>query len=135
MSLVPVVAAAYKRNDIDFVKKNVELGMRIALLIGFPCAFGMIALSEPLMKTLYPFRVEAAISAASLLVIMGVGVIFLSTVQTLTGVLQGIGRQLIPVRNLAIGALAKVFITYTLTGVVFILDPQRKAAVSLQNKK
>lgn len=120
MSLVPVVAAAYKRNDIDFVKKNVELGMRIALLIGFPCAFGMIALSEPLMKTLYPFRVEAAISAASLLVIMGVGVIFLSTVQTLTGVLQGIGRQLIPVRNLAIGALAKVFITYTLTGVVFI---------------
>ena len=48
---------------------------------------------------------------------MAAGVIFLSTVQTLTGVLQGIGKQMIPVRNLFIGAIAKVIITYTLTGV------------------
>ncbi len=117
MSLVPVVAAAYKKNDMPFLQKNVELGMRMALLIGFPCAFGMIALAEPIMRSLYPLRLDAAISAASLLMIMGGGVIFLATVQTLTGVLQGIGKQLIPVRNLAVGALAKIFITYGLTGI------------------
>ena len=42
---------------------------------------------------------------------------FLASVQTLTGILQGIGRQMIPVVNLAIGALVKLFLTYTLTAV------------------
>ena len=48
---------------------------------------------------------------------MSIGVVFLSTVQTLTGVLQGIGKQMIPVRNLAVGVIAKIAITWVLTGI------------------
>jgi stage V sporulation protein B len=49
--------------------------------------------------------------------VLAVGVIFLSSVQTLTGMLQGINKQLIPVKNLCIGAVFKVIITYILTGI------------------
>ena len=76
-----------------------------------------MALSEPIMLLLYPAQKASAINAAPSLFILAFGVIFLATVQTLTGVLQGIGRQMIPVRNLAVGALVKVVLTYSLTGI------------------
>ena len=117
MSLVPAVAAAYKRRETEFLRYNVELGLRTALILGLPSALGLMVLSEPIMLLLYPAQKASAISAAPSLWILSFGVIFLATVQTLTGVLQGIGKQLIPVRNLAIGALVKVAITYYLTAL------------------
>jgi stage V sporulation protein B len=117
MSLVPAVAAAHKRNDAAFLRHNVRLGLRTAILIGLPCAFGMMTLSKQIMLLLYPAVRDAALSAAPFLFILGFGIIFLSTVQTLTGVLQGIGRQMIPVRNLCIGAAAKIAVTWTLIAI------------------
>ncbi len=117
MSLVPAIAAAYKQKDMDFLNYNVTLGIRAAIMIGLPCAFGLMTLSEPIMLLLYPMQRESALSAAPCLFVMAFGVIFLSTVQTLTGVLQGLGKPMIPVRNLFVGAIVKVILTYTLTGV------------------
>ena len=117
MSLVPAVAAAYKQKDTEFLKHNVELGLRTALLIGLPCGFGLMTLAEPIMLLLYPAQKASALNAAPSLLILAFGVIFLASVQTLTGVLQGIGKQMIPVRNLAIGATAKIVVTYVLTGI------------------
>lgn len=117
MSLVPAISAANERKDLEFLRYNVELGMRTAMLIGLPCALGLMTLSEPIMRLLYPFQKASAISAAPNLFILAFGVIFLSTVQTLTGVLQGLGKQSIPVINLCIGALFKIVITFTLTGI------------------
>lgn len=117
MSLVPAIAAAYKQKDMNFLNYNVRLGIRTAIIIGLPCAFGLMTLSEPIMRLLYPMQKASAVSAAPCLFIMAFGVIFLSTVQTLTGVLQGLGRPMIPVINLFIGAIIKVILTYTLTGV------------------
>jgi stage V sporulation protein B len=76
-----------------------------------------MTLAEPIMLLLYPAQRASAISAAPSLFILAFGVIFLATVQTLTGVLQGIGKQLIPVRNIFIGAIVKIAITYVLTGI------------------
>ncbi|MCR5482286.1 MAG: polysaccharide biosynthesis protein [Clostridia bacterium] len=120
MSLVPAVAAAFKQKDTEFLHQNVKLGLRTSIIVGLPCALGLMTLSLPIMKLLYPLQPDSAQSAAPCLFVMAFGVIFLSTVQTLTGVLQGVGKQLIPVRNLAIGALFKIVITYTLTGVYSI---------------
>jgi stage V sporulation protein B len=117
MSLVPAVAAAHKRGDDAFLRHNISLGLRTAIIIGLPCALGMMTLSKQIMLLLYPAVKEAAISAAPFLFILGFGIIFLSTVQTLTGVLQGIGRQMIPVRNLCVGAAAKIAVTWTLMAI------------------
>jgi stage V sporulation protein B len=120
MSLVPAIAAANERKDLEFLRYNVELGLRTAMLIGLPCALGLMTLSEPIMLLLYPFQKASAVSAAPSLFILAFGVIFLSTVQTLTGVLQGLGKQSIPVINLLIGGLVKILITFTLTGIPWI---------------
>ncbi len=120
VSLVPVISAAFKKRDMDFVHKNVELGMRTALLVGLPCSFGIVVLAEPIMLLLYPLQKASAVSSASCLFIMGIGVMFLSSVQTLTGILQGIGKPLIPVRNMIVGAVVKIACTYFLVGIASI---------------
>lgn len=117
MSLVPAIAAAYRQRDMNFLNYNVRLGIRTSIMIGLPCALGLMTLAEPIMLLLYPLQKASAVSAAPCLFIMAFGVIFLSLVQTLTGVLQGLGRPLIPVINLLIGAIVKVILTYTLTGI------------------
>ncbi|WP_130861536.1 putative polysaccharide biosynthesis protein [Bacilliculturomica massiliensis] len=117
ISLVPTIAAAHQRRDMEFLRFNVSTGLRTAMIIAMPCAFGMMTLSEPIMLLLYPLEKASAVSAAPLLFILALGIIFLSGIQTLTGILQGIGKQNIPVRNLFIGALVKVACTFYLTGV------------------
>ena len=117
VSLVPVVSAAYKRRETEFLQKNVELGVRTSALIGLPCAFGLMTLAEPIMLLLYPMQKASAVSAAPCLFIMAIGVVFLSIVQTLTGILQGLGRPSVPVINLAVGAVVKILCTYTLVGI------------------
>ncbi len=117
MSLVPVVAAAYKRGETDFMRENIALGLRYAMLISTPCAFGLMFLAKPIMMLLYPRQQASAVSAAGCLAVLALGVIFLSLVHASTGTLQGIGRQQIPVMNLCFGAAAKVCVTYVLTGI------------------
>ncbi len=117
ISMVPLVASAYKRREIAFMQDSIRLGIRYALIIAIPCAIGMSTLAEPILLLLYPSQKASAISAAPCLEILAISVIFLGTVHSFTGILQGVGKQIVPVRNLAIGAVCKVFVTYSLTGI------------------
>ncbi|MBF8983631.1 polysaccharide biosynthesis protein [Lutibacter sp. B2] len=117
MSLVPAISDANQRKDINGMKTTIQTGTRITMLIGLPAAVGLVTLAKPIMLLLYSNRLEEAISAASILSILGVGVIFLTLVQTFTAILQGLGKPIIPVRNLFIGALFKIAMTYFLTSI------------------
>ncbi|MDR0425046.1 MAG: polysaccharide biosynthesis protein [Clostridiales Family XIII bacterium] len=117
MSLVPAVAAAFKSGDTQFLRHNISLGLRTAIIIGLPCAFGMMAIPGNILLLLYPAEPQAALSAAPFLFILAFGIIFLSTVQTLTGVLQGIGKQMIPVANLSVGVIVKVAVSLSLIAI------------------
>ncbi len=117
MSLVPLVAAAWKQKDMEHLRTNVESGLRMAVILGMPCAVGLFVLAEPILLLLYSSQKAAAISAAPCLMVLAIGVVFLAVVQTLTGVLQGVGKQMIPVRNLVIAVIVKIIITWVLTGI------------------
>ena len=117
MSLVPVITDAFKKGDEDFIRENASLSLRYSAIIIMPCAAGLVCLAEPVMKLLYPRQLESAVAAAPCLAIYAVGMIFLSTTQATNGVLQGIGKQIIPVTSLAAGAIVKFIATFILTGI------------------
>jgi stage V sporulation protein B len=117
MSLVPVIADAKLRGDSEFVKQNTQLSVRYASLVGMPCAVGILALARPIMLLLYPLQKDAAINAATCLAAYSPGIALLAIHQAFSGVLQGIGKQHIPVRNLFIGAVIKLVATYVLCGI------------------
>ncbi len=117
MSLVPAISESHVLRDIKGVGSKVVLGIRLTLLVGVPAAVGLGVLAQPILGALYKnFQEWEYIYGTRLLMTMSIGVIFLTLVQSLTAMLQGIGRIGIPVRNLLIGALFKVVITYTLVG-------------------
>ncbi len=117
ISLVPAVSHLVTKRDTKGLYETIEAGMRIALLIGLPAATGLVILAQPIMALLYPLQVESALSASKILSILGYGVIFLSLFQTLTGILQGLGKAFIPVRNLFFGAAVKLILSYILIGI------------------
>ncbi len=117
ISLVPLISAAHRLGDTFALKENISLGIRLSCIIGFPCAAGLMALSRPIMLLIYPAQVESAVSASEILFTMSAGIFFLSASQTLTSVLQGVGKQAIPVRNLMIGVSLKIVITWVLTAI------------------
>lgn len=117
VSLVPVIAAAHKLNNRKEMNDNVMLGLRMASIVGFPCAFGLIALSKPILLFLYPVQAESAANAASILAIMSFGLLFLVETLTITGILQGIGKPMIPVLNMVAGVFIKIILTWVLVGI------------------
>lgn len=117
VAMVPAIAAAYKLKNKAEISENINLGMRISMIIGMPCAAGMIALAEPILLLLFSSEAASASSAAPTLMIMCIGVPLMALLQTTNGILQGVNRQVLPMKNLAIGALAKIILTYILVAV------------------
>jgi len=117
LSMVPAIAAAVSTKDIEFLNINVRLGLRTAMIIGVPCSFGLMALSEPIMRLLYPLQIESAVSAASCLFVLSAGILFLCIAQTMAGVLQGLGKLGIAVWGIVGGFAVKCIATHFLTGM------------------
>ena len=117
MSLVPLISAAHKTQDRESLHYNTSLAMRIAIIIGLPCAAGMAILAEPILLLLYSSRWDEAVNIAPTFAIMSVGVLFVSLVQTVSGILQGVGKQNIPVINMCIGIVIKIVVTYFLVSI------------------
>ena len=118
MSMVPAISDAYARRSRGEIKDLISSGIRITLLIGLPAALGLFALSTPVIKLLYFTRSPETIeSTGGILAVLSFSVIFLTLVQTLTAMLQGIGQTFVPVRTFAIGAVVKIVLTYFLTAI------------------
>lgn len=120
MSLVPAIAESFARKDQKSVKKKTLIGLRLAMLIGLPSSIGLFFLAEPILRMLYTsFTNYELMVSTHLLQMMSIGIVFLFLIQTTTGILQGMGKVMIPVRNLCIGASLKVIASYLLIGIPF----------------
>lgn len=117
VAMVPAIAAAYRLRNRAEIDENINLGMRISMIIGMPCAAGMIVLAEPILLLLFSSEAASAISAAPTLMVMCLGVPLMALLQTTNGILQGVNRQVLPMKNLAIGAVAKIILTYVLVAI------------------
>jgi stage V sporulation protein B len=116
MSLVPAISAARVQNDQALVSKRSAMGLKLSLLVGLPSAVGIFILARPIMQLLYHNGLTSKEMdiGVSLLQILAVGVLFLTLVQTMTGILQGAGHQFWPLFNLGIGAVVKMVLSLVL---------------------
>ncbi|MDW5299477.1 MAG: polysaccharide biosynthesis protein [Sedimentibacter sp.] len=118
MSLVPVITEAFTRKQHDKLNTTTNVGVKISLIIGLPCGIGLFMLAEPVIALLYAsIGPEKHASSGALLQIMAISVIFLTLVQAFTAVLQSINKQFHPVKNLAIGLIVKIILSYILIGM------------------
>ncbi|MDN5332201.1 MAG: stage sporulation protein [Tepidanaerobacteraceae bacterium] len=114
-SLVPAISEAMALKNMHLVAQRAEVGIRVTLMFALPAAVGLYVLAGPVCALLYK-NPEAGIPLS----ILSWGIVFLALQQTTTGLLQGIGKTMVPVKNLAFGAVFKVVVNYTLTALPII---------------
>lgn len=117
VGLVPFIAEANKKGDLISLQSNTILGYRAAIIVAMPCSLGLLVLADPILTLFFGNQVDNAIPC---LQIYSFAFIFLSLTNVSTAMLQGIGKQNIPLINLLIGLSIKVVITLVLSGIVSI---------------
>ena len=119
MSLVPAISSAKAVNDNEQIVRQTDLGMRFAFLIGLPCSIGMSVLAEPLMRFFYQGSIieDELILGGELLTMSGLTIVLFTVVQATTSVLQGLGKQRIPMYTLVAGVVCKIILNYVLIAI------------------
>ena len=109
-ALVPAIAAAKAKKDKSTISKRTSFSLLTSMLIGLPCITGLIVFAQPILNLLYP----NANQGAFLLQLISISVIFSILSQTINGVLQGLGKVIIPAIALGIGVLTKLVLNLIL---------------------
>ncbi len=115
VSAIPVLASAWTKRDREDIKSNVNTMIRTTALVAVPAGFGIIAMSGQILDLLYSNENVIAIATLNLR-ILGICAIFAGLNGPLTNMLQAIGRQGVPLRNIAVGAVLKIVINFVLVG-------------------
>ena len=118
-NLVPDIAAGLARGEKEYVAKEAGVGLRMAAVIGFPCSIGMSLLAQPILYLCYRGSYTAAQLdvAAELLRISSLTIVLFTMVQATSGILQGAGKQRIPMYTLVLGVALKIALNYTLVRI------------------
>ena len=93
---VPSLTAAFANRDKNAVRSKINSSMRFVMVVAFPCMVGFIVLASPILQLLFH---ESGELAERLLQIGAVSIVFYSISTLSNGILQGINRMIIPVRN------------------------------------
>ena len=115
VSAIPVLASAWTRRDRNEIKDNVNTMLRTTAIVAVPAGLGIVALAGQILDFLYsdPYVIEIATPN---LRILGLCAVFAGLNGPLTNMLQAIGRQGVPLRNIAVGAILKIVINFVLVG-------------------
>ena len=117
VSALPAMATAWAARSKKAVRLNMESVLRITSLIALPAGLGMTVLADGILNLLYPLKPVGAAIAAPNLAIMGFAAIFAGLALPITNMLQAIGKQNIPVRNIIVGAVIKIAINWIMVGI------------------
>ena len=117
-NLVPSIASGLARNDMAYVAKEAGTGLRIASVVGFPCSIGMSLLSKPIIFLCYgdspKYSFDQLLLGGNLLEFSAMTIILFTMVQATSGILQGAGKQKIPMITLVAGVICKIVLNLLL---------------------
>lgn len=117
-NLVPAISAGCAKGDRQLVAKESLTGLVMAAVVGLPCSVGMSILARPILYMLYlgkytPAQLDIA---AEVLTLSALTIILFTMVQATSGILQGCGRQKLPMYTLAAGVACKIGLNMLLIG-------------------
>lgn len=116
VSALPVIASAWTVKDRKVIKRNVESTVKLTAIIAMPAGVGFFAIGNYIMGFLYSGVASFEIGG-SMMRIYGIAAVFAGLAIPMTSMLQAIGRQVISLRNVAIGAALKVIVNFIFVGI------------------
>ncbi len=113
VSIVPAISEANAQGMLSEIKKRLELGIKMGLYLVLPASIGLFVLAEPILNCIFPKISEAH----NILKLLAISLFFMTLNQVLTASIQGLGKVMIPVKNLFIGAIVKIATSYYIISI------------------
>lgn len=114
---LPNVAAAWTSHNRHRIKNSVDTVLRLTTLIAVPAGIGLSVMSHEILSLLYPLRMNEVEIASPLLRVMGITVIFVCTCASCHSILQGIGKERLPLIFMLVGATVKLAVNYVFVAI------------------
>lgn len=107
ISIVPMISEAFILNRKFELTSKVDTALKISMIIAIPSFLGLFFMANPIMRLIFPGHS----GGSYILRYLSISIPFIVLFQTTTAILQGIGKYMLPVINLFLGCVVKVFIT------------------------
>ncbi len=114
-SLIPSLARAVAEKDRKQARSKIASAIRFSMIIAIPATVGLSVLAAPISNLLFPGKENEMLIRMTILGSSAVIVYSLSTVTN--GVLQGINRMKVPIRNAGISLVLHTVILYVMLRV------------------
>lgn len=109
VAVIPIISRKKQERDINGIKYNGSLTMKIALSVALPFAIGLMLLSNSIVRVLYPNLTARELwIAEQLLMVLAVGIPFLALMQIYNSLLQALDKSNLTARNIAISGAVKI---------------------------
>ncbi len=115
-SIIPILTMARGAGDTTRANRIMESSLRVAVLIGLPCALGMAALSKPILNLFYV--AESVEMAWPLLSLLAPSTFFICVLSVTNAILQSCGHERKPLYSMLAGAAVKLISNYFLLHVI-----------------
>ncbi len=112
ISLVPAISEALALGERELIRRRSAIAIKLTVLFSVPAAVGLYLLAEPITVLLFD-NAEAGYSLAY----MSWSVIPLCLYVSTTGLIQGLGRPIVPALNMFYGGLVKTGLAWFLTAL------------------
>lgn len=112
-AIVPAISAAIAKADVQQANRKISSSLFINSLFIFPCMAGFMALSEPILRLLYPSVPDGAL----VLRLLTISLPFSSINFILNGILYGIGKSHIPAIALTASSALKLGLNVWLVNI------------------
>lgn len=114
-SLVPTISESHVVGDTEQIVNKTYVAMKVLFLITLPCIVGLVVLPGEILTLLFGND-----NGTNMLRVLSLGLLFTMVSTSMQGILQGIGKVNIPVRNLGIGCIIKLILNIILIQVPFL---------------
>lgn len=111
-ALIPAVSESVAKKQFRVLKERISNSLWLSVAVGLPASVGLVVLAKPIATFLFKIP-EVAIPLRT----AAFATVFIALSETTIGILQGMGKVMVPVRYLFFGAVVKVILTYFLTGM------------------
>lgn len=105
--IVPAISESFALNNFAKLKRNVLAAFKLAMILALPCCAGLYTLAKPILTLVF----QGMNDGWQLMQILSIAAIFIIIAQTATGILNGIGKTVLPVVAMIIGCIIKILIS------------------------
>lgn len=111
-AIVPFITSAIAAHRINDANKIMESSLRMTAIVALPCAFGMAALSKPILALVFRGDADMTENAGALLSVLSLSIFLVGMLSVTNAVLQSHHLQNLPIFSMAAGLFVKTVSSY-----------------------